>query len=51
LRVAQNGVALANLNQATVLHDCDAVSEDLNHGDVVADEKAGKVQLVLKLLK
>jgi hypothetical protein len=49
--IAENLVTVANFNQTAVLHHCNSVSKNLNHGNVVADEQTGELQLFLQFLK
>jgi hypothetical protein len=51
LRIAQDLVSVANLNKSTVLHHGDSVSQNFDHGDVVADKETRELELFLNFLK
>jgi hypothetical protein len=51
LRVAKDLVTVSRLDQATVLHNSDAVRENLDDSDVVADEQTGELELLLEFLQ
>lgn len=50
-RVAQNLIARALLDQLTPVHDRDAVRKHIDDREVVADEQAGELQLLLEILQ
>src|SRR5690349_24554385 len=50
-RTAQDLVARAHLHELAVVHHRDAVGEDVDDGEVVADEEARELQLLLQVLQ